>query len=85
MGGLDAIVFTAGIGENTPSIRALACEGLAYMGVELDEEVNASVPRPINTTCLSKKDAPVKIYLIPTNEELVIASDTEKIVSALHK
>ena len=85
MGGLDAIVFTAGIGENTPSIRALACEGLSYMGVELDEEVNASVPRPISTTCLSKKDAPVKIYLIPTNEELVIASDTEKIVSALCK
>lgn len=83
MGGLDAIVFTAGIGENTPFIRALACEGLEYLGVELDENVNDNVPRPINTTCLSKASSKVKVYLIPTNEEYVIANDTAEIVSKL--
>ncbi len=83
MGGLDAIVFTAGIGENTPIIREMSCEGLEYLGVELDKEVNNNVPRPIATTCLSKKDSKVKVYLIPTNEELVIANDTADIVSKL--
>ena len=83
MGGLDGIVFTAGIGENTHQIRSLACRGLEFLGVELDEEVNANVPRPIGTTLLSKKDAPVKVYLIPTNEELMIAKDTAEIVAAL--
>ena len=83
MGGLDAIVFTAGIGENTPFIRELACEGLEYLGVELDTDVNNNVPRPINTTCLSKKDSKVKVYLIPTNEEYVIANDTAEIASKL--
>ncbi len=83
MGGLDAIVFTAGIGENTPIIRALACEGLEYLGVEFDTEVNENVPRPISTTCLSKETSKVKVYLIPTNEELVIASDTAEIVGNL--
>lgn len=85
MGGLDAIVFTAGIGENTPSIRALACQGLEYLGVDFDNEANYSVARPIKTTCLSGKDSRVKVYIIPTNEELVIASDTEKIVKGLSK
>ena len=82
MGGLDAIVFTAGIGENTPSVRARACEGLEYLGVDFDTEVNENVPRPIGVTCLSRPESRVKVYLIPTNEELVIASDTEAIVSA---
>ena len=85
MGGLDAIVFTAGIGENTAIVRKLACQGLEYLGAELDEAVNDNVPRPINTTCLSKDGSKVKIYLIPTNEEYVIASDTAEIVSNLKK
>lgn len=85
MGGLDAIVFTAGIGENTAIVRKLACQGLEYLGAELDEAVNDNVPRPINTTCLSKDSSKVKIYLIPTNEEYVIASDTAEIVSNLKK
>ncbi len=82
MGGLDAIVFTAGIGENTPSVRALACEGLEYLGVSFDGEANTHVQRPIQTTCLNRADSRVQVYLIPTNEELVIASDTEAIVRA---
>ena len=85
MGGLDAIVFTAGIGENTPAIRALACDGLEYLGVDFDRDANNSVKRPIQTTCLSRDGSRVKVYLIPTNEELVIASDTEKIVNDLRK
>ena len=83
MGGLDAIVFTAGIGENTPSVRAFACEGLEYLGVGFDSNANNSVARPIGVTCLNTPDSSVKVYLIPTNEELVIASDTEAIVKAL--
>lgn len=83
MGGLDAIVFTAGIGENTEIVRKLACEGLEYLGVELDENINDHVSRPVSTTCLSKDTSHVKIYLIPTNEEYVIASDTAEIVSKL--
>ena len=85
MGGLDAIVFTAGIGENTPSIREMACEGLEYLGVSFDKEANNAVKRPVQTTCLNLPDSRVRIYLIPTNEELVIASDTEAIVSAMKK
>lgn len=85
MGGLDAIVFTAGIGENTPSVRQLACEGLEYLGVSFDNEANFGVKRPVKTTCLNKADSRVKVYLIPTNEELVIASDTETIVKNLKK
>lgn len=81
MGGLDAVVFTAGIGENTPIVRELALEGLSFLGIELDREVNNHVPRPIVTTRLSTDASRVQVYLIPTNEELVIASDTAAIAS----
>ena len=80
MGGLDAIVFTAGIGEHTPYIRENALAGLEYLGVKLDKERNtfghSSVP-----VKLSADDSRVAVYMIPTNEELVIARDTAKIVS----
>ena len=82
MGGLDAIVFTAGIGEHVSYIREKALEGLEFLGVELDRERNtfghSSVP-----VKLSKDSSNVAVYMIPTNEELVIASDTEAIVKAL--
>ena len=82
MGGLDAIVFTAGIGEHSPYIREHALENLEYLGVKLDKERNtfghSSTPVKI-----SKDDSKVAIYMIPTNEELVIAQDTEAIVSKL--
>ena len=80
MGGLDAVVFTAGIGEHTPYIRENALSGLEYLGVKLDKERNtfghSSVP-----VKLSADDSKVEVYMIPTNEELVIARDTAKIVS----
>ena len=83
MEGLDAIVFTAGIGENDANIREMVCSKLAYLGVDFDFELNRSVPRPIAQTCLTKEGSKVKVFLIPTNEELVIATDTENIVKAM--
>ncbi len=80
MGGLDAIVFTAGIGEHTSYIRKGALEGLEFLGVELDEERNvfghSDVPVKI-----SKDSSKVSVYMIPTNEELVIAQDTEALAT----
>lgn len=79
MGGLDAICFTGGIGENVGRIREGVCEGLEYMGVKLDKEVN-SVRKKGNVK-LSAEDSKVLVYKIPTNEELVIARDTYRIVN----
>ena len=81
MGGLDAIVFTAGIGENDSGMRARVCEGLAFMGIDFDTEKNAG--RYGEATELTKPGSKVKVFMIPTNEELVIAKDTEAIVKAL--
>ena len=80
MGGLDAIVFTAGIGENNNVIRAMPCHGLEYMGVDFDDAANNAIKRPASITCISKPSSRVKVYLIPTNEELIIAEETEAIV-----
>ncbi len=82
MGGLNAIVFTAGIGEHSPYIREHALEGLEYLGVKLDLDKNnfGHSGTPVK---ISSDDSKVAVYMIPTNEELVIASDTERIVSAL--
>ena len=83
MGGLDAVVFTAGIGENTPKIREGALSGLEFLGIELDKEVNANTMGWTGLTKLSTENSKVKVYMIPTNEELVIAQDTEALVKAL--
>jgi acetate kinase len=83
MGGLDAVVFTAGIGENTPKIRAGALSGLEFLGIELNQEVNAATMGWTGVTQLSTDSSKVKVYMIPTNEELVIAQDTEALVKAL--
>ena len=82
MGGLDAIVFTAGIGEHAPYIREHALKGLEYLGVKLDLDRNnfGHSGTPVK---ISADDSKVAVYMIPTNEELVIASDTEAIVSKL--
>ena len=79
MGGLDCIVFTAGIGENTPTVREGVCEGLEFLGVKLDKEANNGK----NTGAIreiSAKDSKVKILVIPTNEELAIARETLALV-----
>ena len=82
MGGLNAIVFTAGIGEHTPYIRENALSGLEYLGVKLDKERN-TFGHSNTPVKLSADDSEVLVYMIPTNEELVIARDTARIVSAL--
>lgn len=82
MGGLDAIVFTAGIGEHAPYIREHALKGLEYLGVKLDLDRNnfGHSGTPVK---ISADDSKVAVYMIPTNEELVIANDTASIVSKL--
>ena len=73
MGGVDAIVFTAGIGENSADLRAKICEGLEYMGIKMDVEKNKVRGQE---AVVSADDSKVKIFIIPTNEELMIAMDT---------
>ena len=80
MGGTDAIVFTGGIGENTPKYRSFVCEKLAFLGVKIDEEKNAIRGEEME---ISTPESTVKVFVIPTNEELVIARDTLDIVSKL--
>ena len=77
MGGVDAIIFTAGVGENGPDTRANVVSGLEYMGVKLDAEKNNTRGKE---TVISSADSKVKVLLIPTNEELMIAMDTAAIV-----
>jgi acetate kinase len=77
MGGVDVVVFTAGIGENTNDIRQGACEGLTYMGCELDAYRNASVRG--REAFISTDESKVKVLVVPTNEELAIARETARI------
>lgn len=81
MGGTDAIVFTGGVGENNPEYRTYVCERLAFLGVKIDESKNAIRGEE---TEISTPDSSVKVYVIPTNEELVIARDTLEIVNGLN-
>lgn len=77
LGGVDVIAFTAGVGENSPELREAICEKLAYMGITLDKEANRSRGKEVE---ISGKDSKVKVVVIPTDEELVIAQDTAMIV-----
>ena len=79
MGGVDVIVFTGGVGENQANARSGACEGLEYMGVKVDLEKNKT--RGVEAI-ISADDSKVKVVVIPTDEELMIASDTMDILSA---
>ncbi len=83
MNGLDAIVFTAGMGENNPELRERACRNMEFFGIEMDYEVNAAAHHQPNVVKLSTENSKVAVYLIPTNEELVIANDTERLVKGL--
>ena len=81
MGGIDAVVFTGGIGENNPQYRTRVAEKLRFMGVEIDEELNAKAKRTSVEYDISSKDAKVRVLVIPTNEELMIARDTLELCS----
>ena len=80
MGGVDAIVFTGGIGENSGKYRKELCEKLAFLGITVDEEKNKVRGEEIN---IATEDSKVKVLVIPTNEELVIARDTLAILNSL--
>ena len=81
MGGVDAIVFTGGIGENNPHYRARVAKNLEFMGVKIDEAKNDAAKRTSDENDVSAADAKVKVLVIPTNEELMIAKDTKELIS----
>lgn len=81
MGGVDVIVWTAGVGENQTGTRAEACEGLEFLGIEIDREKNAAVRS--REELISTPESKVKVYVVPTDEEIVIARDTMELVKGL--
>ena len=81
MNGLDAVVFTAGMGENNPELRERVCTDMEYFGIKINKELNAVTHHQPNTVEISVPESKVKVYVLPTNEELMIASDTEAIVT----
>lgn len=78
MGGVDAIVFTAGLGENSPETRLEICQGLEFLGAKVDAAKNSVRGKAVD---VSTADATVKVFVIPTNEELVIARDTQELTT----
>lgn len=80
MGGVDAVVFTAGLGENSPEARYEVCKGLEFLGIKIDADKNKVRGKAVD---VSADDAKVRVFVIPTNEELMIARDTKEIVSTL--
>ena len=81
LGGADAIVFTAGVGEHTPELREQVLEGLEFMGVKVDKDKNWGNSRGEEVE-ISTPDSKIKVFVIPTNEELVIAQETAKLVKS---
>jgi len=81
MGGVDCIVFTGGIGENDVGVREAVCADMEYLGVKIDELKN--LKRGLDINDITAEGAKVKVLVIATNEELMIARDTAAIVSAL--
>jgi acetate kinase len=80
LNGVDCIVFTAGLGENSASNRKEICQGLGYLGINIDDEKNSITGKEVE---ISTVDSKVKVFAIPTDEELVIARDTKKIVEII--
>jgi acetate kinase len=83
MGGVDILVFTGGIGENSEFIRSEVSQGLEFMGVEFDNELNKNA-RSIEKV-ISTASSKVKVLIVPTNEELVIAQDTKEIIEKMRE
>ena len=82
MNGIDVITFTAGVGENDGGVRAAVCEYLGYLGVKIDPEKNSKRGQEIK---ISTDDSKVQVWIVPTNEELMIAQDTAELVNAAKK
>jgi len=83
MGGLDILVFAGGVGENGPETREAICTDLEFLGIEIDPEKNNGLRS--KEAIISKNSAKVKVMVVPTNEELVIAEDTVRIIKELQK
>lgn len=81
LGGLDVLAFTGGIGENAATIRALTCADMEYLGIEVDTELNNSGSG--KESLISTENSKVKVYVIPTDEELMIGEETKLILEAL--
>ena len=84
LGGLDAIVFTAGIGENASVIRARVCQAAAWLDVVLDEAANLAADKTTQQTgaaLITNNSSPVQAWVIPTNEELMIARHTQELMT----
>ncbi|MGL1890257.1 MAG: acetate kinase [Spirochaetaceae bacterium] len=84
IGGADAIVFTAGVGEMGPSVRKIALQGLDFMGIKLDEKRNAISKTQRAETIISTDDSPTKVFVIPTDEELVMTEDTVALLNGTY-
>lgn len=80
MNGADALIFTGGIGENSPEVRRLICEKLSWMGIEIEQQLNEKFVSG-GEGIISKKEARLKVYVIPTNEELLIARDAVRLIN----
>ena len=81
LGRLDGIIFTAGVGENSAVARKLVCDGLEHFGILLDDKKNNNTS---GETIISKDGSPVKIFMIPTNEEIVIIEDVSAILNGTY-
>ncbi len=79
LNGLDVLTFTAGVGENGPDTRKAICEYLSFMGIEIDDEKNNTRGKEL---CISTPNSKVQVWVVPTNEELMIAQDTAELVNA---
>lgn len=82
LGGIDILIFAGGIGENGPETREAICKNLEYMGIKIDKSKNDGLRG--KEMVISTDDSPVKVMVVPTNEELVIAQDTKRIIAALN-
>ena len=80
LGGLDVLVFTAGIGEHAPWLRAAACAGLSFLGITLSQERNMAVVGPATPQVISEAQSQVRVVVVPTNEELAIARQAASVL-----
>lgn len=83
MGGVDIVVFAGGVGENAPETREEVCRDLAFLGIELDPQKNNGLRS--KEAIISREGSKVKVMVVPTNEELVIAEDTERIIAEMKR
>ena len=79
MNGLDAVIFTGGIGENASEVRENVCDNMEFLGIKIDKEVNAGTRGKLKR--ISTLDSKVEVWVVPTNEELLIARDTLALIN----